>query len=95
MLDKVLAVLLLCASGATQTKAPKAKHDVPKPPPPVFEIKLSEDADFVTMPWANDWPIQAKAIATGTAICMSGSGLRVRALPVLPPRESSLSRPTR
>jgi hypothetical protein len=56
MLSKVLALLLLCASGATQTKGPKTKHDVPKPPPPIFEIKLSEDADFATMPWANDWP---------------------------------------
>lgn len=56
MLTGILVILLLCGLGAAQTKASKIRKDAPKAPPPVFEIKLAEDSDLGSMPWAKNWP---------------------------------------
>lgn len=63
----VLVVLLLSAAGTAQTKPSKATRAMPKPAPPVFEIKLSEDSDFGSMPWSKDWatPSQQDCDADG------------------------------
>jgi hypothetical protein len=51
----LVVVVLLCALGAAQTSAPKAKKDqakaAPKKPIPVYEIALSEDTDYQPLPW--------------------------------------------
>src|ERR1700733_8474607 len=57
VLTGAFVVLLLCGSGAAQTKASKIRKDTPKPPRPIFEINLSEDSDLGSMPWAKDWPV--------------------------------------
>jgi hypothetical protein len=44
-------MLLLCASGVTQAPTPKAKKDQPKAPLPVFQITLTADTDYPSMPW--------------------------------------------
>jgi len=56
MLTGVLIILLLCGVGTAQTKASKITKDAPKAPPPIFEIKLSEDSDLGSIPWAKGWP---------------------------------------
>jgi hypothetical protein len=56
MLTRVLVVLLLCGAGTAQTKASRIRRDTPKAPPPIFEIRLSEDSDLGSMPWPKDWP---------------------------------------
>jgi len=65
MLKKAFVVLLLCGSGAAQTKASKITKDAPKSPPPVFEINLSEDSDLGSMPWAKDWPAPTQGDCDG------------------------------
>jgi hypothetical protein len=66
---KGLPVLLLCALGAaaqTQRKpSTTAADNKPKASPVVFEIKLSEDPDFTSMPWANDWPAPSQGYCDG------------------------------
>jgi hypothetical protein len=37
-------------------KGSEFKKGAPTAPPPDFEVKLSEDSDFGSMPWAKDWP---------------------------------------
>lgn len=59
-LIKVFAVFLLYGSATAQTRPSKATKATLKPAPPVFEIKLSEDSDLGSMPWAKDWPTPAQ-----------------------------------
>lgn len=49
-------VFLLCALAPAQAKSSKTKKNTPDLPPPIFEIKLAEDSDLGSMPWAKDWP---------------------------------------
>jgi hypothetical protein len=54
----LVGVVLLCALGAAQTKAPATKKDQaraePKAPMPVYEIVLSEDSDYQPLPWPKE-----------------------------------------
>jgi hypothetical protein len=65
LLTGAFVVLLLCGSGTAQTKASKITKDTPKPPPPIFEINLSEDSDLGSMPWAKDWPAPTQGDCDG------------------------------
>ena len=51
--------ILLCISEA-QTHTPNAAKGPPKAPLPVFEIALSKDADYQTLPWA--WTTKREAV---------------------------------
>jgi hypothetical protein len=56
ILTKTCAVLLFCSLGTAQTAPSKTKKTILKRSPPIFAIKLSEESDLGSMPWAKNWP---------------------------------------
>jgi hypothetical protein len=64
-LTGVLLVLLVCGAGMAQTKTSTTGKYTPKAPPPVFEIKLSEDSDLGSVPWSKDWATPSQGDCDG------------------------------
>jgi hypothetical protein len=55
------SVVLLCGSALAQAHAATSPKQKLKPPLPVFEIALSEDADYPSLPWPKEW-MQGNAV---------------------------------